>query len=78
MDEFNPMYDDGYFKCLLDIKKFLEDSDKQSIRSLKQYKTYTKSFIDLLLSDANSRSKFRWNQELEIKCDANWKVSKSS
>ena len=29
MSNFNPMYDDGYFKCLLDIREFINNSENE-------------------------------------------------
>ena len=35
MSNFNPLYDDGYFKCLLDIREFINNSEKVGIRGVK-------------------------------------------
>ena len=74
MSNFNPIYDDGYFSCLLDMKKFIEDSEKLGIRGVKKQRNYTASFIELLLSNREARREFMYYQEIDFKLNKDFKI----
>lgn len=74
MSEFNPIYDDGYFSCLLDMKKFIEDSEKLGIRSVERQRNYIASFIELLLSNREGRREFMYYQDIGFKLNKDFKI----
>ena len=76
MSNFNPMYDDGYFKCLLDLKKFAKDSEKLSIRGVRKQRNYISSFIELLLSNREARMEFMYCQEFSFRMDEDYNIIK--
>lgn len=74
MSNFNPIHDDGYFSCLLDMKKFIENSEKLGIRSVKKQHNYIASFIELLLSNREARREFMHYQEIGFKLNKDFKI----
>lgn len=74
MSNFNPIFDDGYFSCLLDIKKFIEDSRKLGIRGVNKQHNYISSFIELILSNREARREFMYYQEISFKLNKDFKV----
>ena len=64
MDRFNPFYEDGYFKALLDIKEFLSGSGVKHCRGVKIQRTYINSFVGLLLKDVNARNYYRLHHNI--------------
>lgn len=78
MNKFNPIYDDGYFKALLDLKEFLSGAGVRSFRGVRLQRSYINSFIDLLLKDRDAREYFRFNQNIGQKVDKSGKIIKWS
>ena len=76
MSNFNPIYDDGYFKCLLDLKEFVKNSEKVSIRGVRKQRNYISSFIELLLSNREARMEFMHYQELTFRMDKDCNIIK--
>lgn len=76
MSNFNPMYDDGYFKCLLDLKEFVKNSEKIGIRGVRKQRNYISSFIELLLSNREARMEFMHYQELSFRMDEDCNITK--
>ena len=74
MSNFNPLYDDGYFKCLLDIREFINNSEKVGIRGVKKQRNYIRTFIEMLLKNREARSEFMYYGDIGFVIDKDFNV----